>query len=156
MEDFARSRRERLKKIQALSQGKIEEAEFEGKIDQPTTTGKKRSAEEQDLDLKDKNSTSYSGNSATVEKKADEIARDAKLQSREQRDQEIDIAQLAPKKIDWDLKRDIEKQVEILDKQTHRKINELVRRRLLEESKTGKGISADLANTVSLLDSSNI
>lgn len=43
---------------------------------------------------------------------------------------EIDIANLAPRKPDWDLKRDVSKKLEKLEKRTQRAIAELIRDRL--------------------------
>ncbi len=43
---------------------------------------------------------------------------------------EIDIVNLAPRKPDWDLKRDVSKKLEKLEKQTQRAIAELIRERL--------------------------
>ncbi|GAB0092787.1 coiled-coil domain-containing protein 12 [Sergentomyia squamirostris] len=47
---------------------------------------------------------------------------------------EIDIANLAPRKPDWDLKRDVAKKLDILERRTQKAIAELIRERL----KTGK------------------
>lgn len=43
---------------------------------------------------------------------------------------EIDIANLAPRKPDWDLKRDVSKKLEKLEHRTQRAIAELIRERL--------------------------
>ncbi|KAI3638215.1 hypothetical protein MIR68_003826 [Amoeboaphelidium protococcarum] len=43
---------------------------------------------------------------------------------------QLDLEDLAPKKIDWDLKRDIEPQLQLLEDATQRKIIELVKQRL--------------------------
>ncbi|WKY07710.1 hypothetical protein Q1695_007295 [Nippostrongylus brasiliensis] len=53
----------------------------------------------------------------------------------------VDLSTLAPKKIDWDLKRDIEKKMQKLDRRTQKCIAEMIRQRLSE----GKG---DLASAV--------
>ncbi|CAI4229508.1 unnamed protein product [Auanema sp. JU1783] len=53
----------------------------------------------------------------------------------------VDISNLAPKKIDWDLKRDISKKLEKLEGRTQRAIADLIRERLAD----GKG---DLVSTV--------
>ncbi|EYC31819.1 hypothetical protein Y032_0003g1256 [Ancylostoma ceylanicum] len=53
----------------------------------------------------------------------------------------VDLSTLAPKKIDWDLKRDIEKRLQKLERRTQKCIAEMIRQRLAE----GKG---DLASTV--------
>lgn len=44
--------------------------------------------------------------------------------------EDIDIVNLAPRKPDWDLKRDVSKKLEKLEKQTQRAIAELIRERL--------------------------
>lgn len=44
--------------------------------------------------------------------------------------EEIDIQNLAPRKPDWDLKRDVAKKLEILERRTQRAIAELIRERL--------------------------
>ena len=56
-----------------------------------------------------------------------------------------DISNLAPQKPDWDLKRDISKKLEKLERRTHKAIAELIRERLKNEVKT-----LDLATSVAL------
>ncbi|XP_037705495.1 coiled-coil domain-containing protein 12 isoform X1 [Choloepus didactylus] len=55
--------------------------------------------------------------------------------------EEVDLANLAPRKPDWDLKRDVAKKLEKLEKRTQRAIAELIRERL-------KGQEDSLASTV--------
>lgn len=50
--------------------------------------------------------------------------------------EDIDITNLAPRKPDWDLKRDVAKKLEILDKRTQRVIAELIRDRLKSNQDT--------------------
>lgn len=45
---------------------------------------------------------------------------------------ELDIANLAPRKPDWDLKRDVAKKLEKLERRTQKAIAELIRDRLKE------------------------
>ncbi|NXO45184.1 CCD12 protein, partial [Locustella ochotensis] len=54
---------------------------------------------------------------------------------------EVDLANLAPRKPDWDLKRDVSKKLEKLEKRTQRAIAELIRERL-------KGQEEELASAV--------
>ncbi|KAM4686173.1 coiled-coil domain-containing protein 12 isoform 1-T1 [Amazona ochrocephala] len=54
---------------------------------------------------------------------------------------EVDLANLAPRKPDWDLKRDVAKKLEKLEKRTQRAIAELIRERL-------KGQEEELASAV--------
>ena len=44
---------------------------------------------------------------------------------------EIDIVNLAPRKPDWDLKRDVSKKLEKLDRKTQKAIAEIIRDRLI-------------------------
>uniref|UniRef100_A0A2K5M3M2 Coiled-coil domain containing 12 n=1 Tax=Cercocebus atys TaxID=9531 RepID=A0A2K5M3M2_CERAT len=55
--------------------------------------------------------------------------------------EEVDLANLAPRKPDWDLKRDVAKKLEKLKKRTQRAIAELIRERL-------KGQDDSLASAV--------
>ncbi|XP_013775633.1 coiled-coil domain-containing protein 12-like [Limulus polyphemus] len=58
--------------------------------------------------------------------------------------QEVDLATLAPRKPDWDLKRDVAKKLEKLERKTQRAIAELIRERLKS------GDDDDLANVVNV------
>ncbi|XP_040211165.1 coiled-coil domain-containing protein 12 [Rana temporaria] len=55
--------------------------------------------------------------------------------------EEVDLTNLAPRKPDWDLKRDVAKKLEKLEKRTQRAIAELIRERL-------KGQEENLATAV--------
>ncbi|KAF7708450.1 coiled-coil domain-containing protein 12 [Silurus meridionalis] len=55
--------------------------------------------------------------------------------------EEVDLANLAPRKPDWDLKRDVAKKLEKLEKRTQKAIAELIRERL-------KGSETELAGAV--------
>nr|CAG4642226.1 EOG090X0KZ2 [Eurycercus lamellatus] len=61
--------------------------------------------------------------------------------------EEIDLLNLAPRKPDWDLKRDVAKKLAKLDKRTQRAIAVLIRDRLLETKNEG-----DLAMAVNALN----
>ncbi|RWS26947.1 coiled-coil domain-containing protein 12-like protein [Leptotrombidium deliense] len=50
--------------------------------------------------------------------------------------QEVELSNLAPRKVDWDLKRNIAKKLEKLDKRTQRAIAELIRERLKASEST--------------------
>lgn len=60
--------------------------------------------------------------------------------------EEIDIQNLAPRKPDWDLKRDVSKKLEVLERKTQRAIAELIRDRL--KSNEGRSIDLQAVNTV--------
>ena len=57
---------------------------------------------------------------------------------------ELDIVNLAPRKPDWDLKRDIAKKLEKLEKRTARAIGEIIRERLKADTEA----EDDLASAV--------
>ncbi|CAI2349922.1 unnamed protein product [Caenorhabditis sp. 36 PRJEB53466] len=61
----------------------------------------------------------------------------------------VDLAMLAPKKIDWDLKRDIESKMLKLERRTQKAVATIIRQRLAE----GKG---DLASTVNAAAAQNL
>ncbi|XP_055541193.1 coiled-coil domain-containing protein 12 [Wyeomyia smithii] len=56
--------------------------------------------------------------------------------------EDIDIANLAPRKPDWDLKRDVSKKLEKLERRTQKAIAELIRDRL----KAGQGDILQVVN----------
>lgn len=67
---------------------------------------------------------------------------------------EIDIQNLAPRKPDWDLKRDVSKKLDILERRTQRAIAELIRERLQKnrgnvdlQAVNAVGYTAKLAET---------
>lgn len=51
-------------------------------------------------------------------------------------EKEIDLTTLAPQKIDWDLKRDVEKKLRLLEKRTQRAIVDLIKDRLKKQKNT--------------------
>ncbi|CAF0809647.1 unnamed protein product [Didymodactylos carnosus] len=61
---------------------------------------------------------------------------------------DVDLTTLAPRKPDWDLKRDVEKKLKRLEKRTTRAIAELTRQRLLIEQKGSHG-AVDFAEIIS-------
>ncbi len=51
-------------------------------------------------------------------------------------EKEIDLTTLAPQKIDWDLKRDAEKRLRVLEKRTQKAIVELIKERMKAQKNT--------------------
>lgn len=49
-------------------------------------------------------------------------------------EKEIDLLNLAPQKVDWDLKRDLQKRLNVLEKRTHRAIVQLISERFKEKN----------------------
>lgn len=60
--------------------------------------------------------------------------------------EEIDIVNLAPRKPDWDLKRDVAKKLDKLEKRTQKAIAELIRDRLkLDQENILQAVGFDIA-----------
>ena len=62
-------------------------------------------------------------------------------------EKEIDLTNLAPQKVDWDLKRDLEKRMKVLEKKTQRTIVELIRDRLKEKNNLAELVSIGTSGT---------
>ncbi|KAL9967383.1 hypothetical protein ACROYT_G025592 [Oculina patagonica] len=56
--------------------------------------------------------------------------------------EEVDLANLAPRKPDWDLKRDVAKKLEKLEKRTQRAIVELIREQLQQGEDLAAAVNA--------------
>ncbi|KAG4088589.1 hypothetical protein H8356DRAFT_55656 [Neocallimastix lanati (nom. inval.)] len=68
-------------------------------------------------------------NEVTVESVVEKYAKET-LDKEKEKTSEINLQNLAPKKPNWDLKRDLEKRLEKLEKKTQICINEIIRERL--------------------------
>lgn len=62
--------------------------------------------------------------------------------------QELDISSLAPRKPDWDLKRDVAKKLEKLERRTQKAIAELIWERLKEGAEDNLGAMVTMTNKV--------
>ncbi|GKZ18909.1 hypothetical protein AbraIFM66951_001867 [Aspergillus brasiliensis] len=91
--------------------------------------------------------TAPSDGQATVEAQAAEIARATAEQAKkdEEGDQPIDLFKLQPKKPNWDLKRDLDEKMNVLNVRTQNAIAKLVRQRIEEAQRAAqaKGTSAN-------------
>lgn len=74
----------------------------------------------------------------TLEEQADELEQDSKRQAAidAQDDKGIDLFKLQPKKPNWDLKRELNARMEVLNVRTENAIARLVRERLAEKKKS--------------------
>ena len=88
----------------------------------PTTRGPKLGFE-----------TAPSSNQSTLEVRAAELAATTKLQAAKdaEEDKPLDLFKLQPKKPNWDLKRDLERKLEVLNVRTENAIARLVRERIV-------------------------
>lgn len=78
----------------------------------------------------------------TLEEQAAEVERELRAKAAEdakEGDKGIDLFKLQPKKPNWDLKRDLDKKLEILNVRTDNAIAKLVRERIANSAKTGSG-----------------
>ncbi|KDQ60903.1 hypothetical protein JAAARDRAFT_124325 [Jaapia argillacea MUCL 33604] len=80
----------------------------------------------------------------TVEKNIAGLAEQIVAEDEERRAQDLDLFNIAPKRPNWDLKRELEKKLAKLDKQTQRAIHALIRQRLAAQ----KGESDDLVGAM--------
>ncbi|RDW76262.1 CCDC12/cwf18 family protein [Aspergillus mulundensis] len=80
----------------------------------------------------------------TLESQAEETAREVAEQSKrnEDADQPIDLFKLQPKKPNWDLKRDLDEKMKILNVRTQNAIAKLVRQRIEEAQRVAKAQGA--------------
>jgi len=87
----------------------------------------------------------------TLEQQAREVEEDIrkKAEEEEQDDKGVDLFKLQPKKPNWDLKRDLEKKLEILNVRTENAIAKMVRERIEGAQKTAKSKSGNGTITAS-------
>ncbi|KAH8106870.1 mRNA splicing factor [Cristinia sonorae] len=100
-------------------------------FDPNTRTLKKRGTE--DVEMED-----------TVEKKVEGLAEQIIAEDAERRQQDLDLFNIAPKRANWDLKRDMDKKLAKLERQTQQAIHTLIRQRLAAEN----GQSDDLVGAM--------
>jgi len=76
----------------------------------------------------------------TLEAKAAALAADTKRQAEEEEkaDKPVDLFKLQPKKPNWDLKRDLDRKLEILNVRTDNAIARMVRERISNQQKAAK------------------
>ncbi|CAG8617680.1 2219_t:CDS:2 [Scutellospora calospora] len=70
----------------------------------------------------------------TLEKHVDQITKEVEEAEKAKREEEVDLFNLAPKKPNWDLKRDVEKKLTKLERKTQASIARLIKARLQNES----------------------
>ncbi|XP_050304377.1 coiled-coil domain-containing protein 12 [Anthonomus grandis grandis] len=131
LEEQASKRRERLLALKRKREGKSDSTEPSSKhqeteddlLPKPIF----RSYKPLDEKLKD---------NALLEIKPDDVIEQVKEQLESAKSQivmdQLDVTSLAPRKPDWDLKRDTTKKLEKLERQTQKAIAELIRERLKE------------------------
>ncbi|KAG9595638.1 hypothetical protein KCU60_g7978, partial [Aureobasidium melanogenum] len=91
----------------------------------------------------------------TLEKKAQELAEATKKQAeqQDQQDKPLDLFKLQPKKPNWDLKRDLDRKLDILNVRTDNAIAKLVRQRIAAtqaEKRKATGVTNDEGEAVGM------
>ncbi|KAJ7219511.1 mRNA splicing factor, partial [Mycena pura] len=102
-------------------------------FDPGTRTLKKRPVFQEDAEMKD-----------TVEHNVAGLAENIIAEDEERRAQELDIFNIAPKRPNWDLKREMDKKLAKLQRRTQEAIHTLIRQRLAAQ----KGDADDIAGAM--------
>ena len=103
----------------------------------------------------------------TLEQKAALLAAETKRQAEEEEkaDKPLDLFKLQPKKPNWDLKRDLDRKLEVLNVRTDNAIARIVRERIAEQQRAakarvgeGKGMEGEAAGLegATLLEATNV
>ncbi|KAI8078694.1 mRNA splicing factor [Halteromyces radiatus] len=144
MEEEARRRKERLEAIRKrklASNNSSIQANAEEKVKDLTF----RSYTPSDENLKQLVNIATPDNiKTTVESETKQIPIQTLQEAAEKEKEEVDLFNLAPKKANWDLRRDVEKKLEKLDRRTQRAVLELIRQRLTSEG--GDNLAEVVAN----------
>ena len=92
--------------------------------------------------------TAPSEGKETLEKKAAALALETKRQAEEEEkaDKPLDLFKLQPKKPNWDLKRDLDRKLEVLNVRTDNAIARIVRERIANQQKAAKAKAMENAN----------
>ncbi|RUS17666.1 cwf18 pre-mRNA splicing factor-domain-containing protein [Endogone sp. FLAS-F59071] len=85
---------------------------------------------------------------STVETEVHNITAQVLEEAEKKQQEEVDLFNLAPKKPNWDLKRDVEKKLARLDRRTQTAVAELIRIRLKGESDKTANLAGVVANAV--------
>ncbi|KAJ7444869.1 mRNA splicing factor [Mycena latifolia] len=102
-------------------------------FDPESRTLKKRAIAPDDVDMED-----------TVERNVAGLAENIIAEDEERRAQELDVFNIAPKRPNWDLKREMDKKLSKLQRRTQEAIHTLIRQRLAAQ----KGDSDDIAGAM--------
>ncbi|KAF8319410.1 mRNA splicing factor [Clavulina sp. PMI_390] len=84
----------------------------------------------------------------TVENTVEGLAERIVAEDEERRAQDLDLFNIAPKRPNWDLKRDMDKKLNKLERKTQAAIHTLIRQRLAAQRGGSEGESLDLAGTI--------
>ncbi|KAI7882946.1 mRNA splicing factor [Lichtheimia hyalospora FSU 10163] len=145
MEEEARKRKERLS---ALRKRKVDgENNAESRLTMRNRTLAFKSYTPNDENLKQHvNIATPDDVGETVESETKNFTKDALAEAAVKEKEEVDLFNLQPKKPNWDLKRDVEKKLERLDRRTQKAVLELIRQRLSNETDKTAHLAEAVAN----------
>ncbi|RKP20043.1 hypothetical protein ROZALSC1DRAFT_21744 [Rozella allomycis CSF55] len=86
--------------------------------------------------------------SETVQDVAEEILKEAEIKGKQLLN-EVDLTQLAPKKVTWDLERDIQSRMKILEKETMNVIRDYVRDKIKQQKGMPLMVDEDISTSSS-------
>ncbi|KAJ3314835.1 Coiled-coil domain-containing protein 12 [Boothiomyces sp. JEL0838] len=134
-------RKQRLQKLKEMTNEKKRPRE-----EQVELTFKSYTPENQELQTYVKEAPKFGPESKnvvdTVETRAEKM-KEQIMEEESKRNPELDLNNLAPKKPNWDLKRDLEKRLERLDKMTMIAVSDLIRERLKKEGNIALAVGHD-------------
>ncbi|PIL24428.1 hypothetical protein GSI_14182 [Ganoderma sinense ZZ0214-1] len=138
--DASEARKARLLALRKRRAGEGEDGAGEGdepvikhrSFDPETRTLKKRTNDE-DVEMED-----------TVEQRVDGLAEKIIAEDADRRAQDLDLFNIAPKRPNWDLKRELDKKLSKLERKTQESMHTLIRRRLAAQ----KGESDDIVGAM--------
>ncbi|KAF8590075.1 mRNA splicing factor [Ramaria rubella] len=135
--DAASSRKERLLALRKRKAGQ-DDAD-----DSQSLTLKQRNFDPETRTLRKRDPTSAQED--TVEKNVEGMAEQIIAEDAERRQQELDLLNIAPKRPNWDLKREMQRKLAKLDRKTTDAIHTLIRQRIIAQ-KGGESELVDALN----------
>ncbi|KAI8067082.1 mRNA splicing factor [Gongronella butleri] len=143
MEAAAKDRKDRLAALRKRKQG----TDASSSSGRPATADREeglvfRSYTPQDEELKKHvQPASHADIKMTAETATADIPTETLKEAAEKETEEVDLFNLAPKKANWDLRRDVEKKMRRLDRRTQRAILDLIRKRLADDGNLADAVT---------------
>ncbi|KAK0500660.1 mRNA splicing factor [Armillaria luteobubalina] len=113
--EASEARKARLLALKRLKDGEI----IKNRNFDPESRTLKKRARQEDVEMED-----------TVEKNVEGVAEQIIAEDEQRRAQELDVFNIAPKRPNWDLKRETDKKLAKLERKTQEAIHTLIRQRL--------------------------
>ncbi|KAJ8079124.1 hypothetical protein AAF712_006501 [Marasmius tenuissimus] len=141
--DAADARKARLLALKKRKEGQADDNEpvLKSRNFDPDTRTLKKHTQSADVDMED-----------TVEKNVEGIAEQIIAEDEQKRQEELDIFNIAPKRPNWDLKRETDKKLAKLERRTQEAIHTLIRQRLAAQ----KGESEDIIGAMKAQEKAHV